>query len=310
MTATVAICVCTYRRPAMLARCLASLAAQVEPEEFALQIIVIDNEAEPNNREAVLAFGEACPYPVTYVHQPKRGIAAARNAALDAAAVVCAEWIAFIDDDEKAAPNWIAMLMHPDYIGVPVLRGTQRFVYPIPRPFWVVPKEEKEGEGRGCKTAVTNNVRFTMEIARAGFRFDETLGLMGGEDNEFFTRVHAAGWGIKRTMRAVTYERAHPERLTYKGQVYRAYWTAASDLRGVAISRGWAGAALRKAHTVPLHLLVGLATLMASPLMLTFGQETFKRTALNGGRQVAKGLGRAAAMIGMLPEPYRVVCGH
>lgn len=294
----------------MLQRCLDSLRGQVEPDGATLHIIVVDNEADAPRLALVDAFQPTCPYPTTYVHQPKRGIAAARNAALDAAAAIAADWIAFIDDDEKAERDWIAQLMHRDYLDTPVLRGVNRFIYPIPRPFWAIPKQHAGREGRESKTATSGNVRFTAAIVRAGFRFDESLGLMGGEDNEFFTRVHAAGWQIKWTLRAVTYETAHPERLTWSGQFYRAYWSAASDARALAISRGWLGMVLRKSHTIPLHLIVGCFWLLASPLAYPFSEPAFKRMALNGGRTIAKGAGRAAAIVGLLPQPYRAISGH
>jgi hypothetical protein len=58
-----------------------------------------------------------------------------------------------------------------------------------------------------------------------------------------------------------------------------------------------------------LHMIVGALWLLASPAAYPFSRLTFKRMALNGGRQVAKGLGRGAAIIGRLPEPYRVTVG-
>jgi hypothetical protein len=40
---------------------------------------------EPNNRALVAAVARCSPIEIRYIHQPKPGIAAARNAALDAA---------------------------------------------------------------------------------------------------------------------------------------------------------------------------------------------------------------------------------
>jgi hypothetical protein len=74
-------------------------------------------------------------------------------------------------------------------------------------------------------------VRFSATLPRAGLRFDEGLGFMGGQGNEFFAAAHAQGFAIRRTLRAITREAAHPERLTYRGLMYRAYWCAASEMR-------------------------------------------------------------------------------
>ena len=48
------------------------------------------------------------PFPVRYVHEPAAGVANARNAALAAAR---GDLIAFLDDDEEAAPGWLAALI-------------------------------------------------------------------------------------------------------------------------------------------------------------------------------------------------------
>jgi succinoglycan biosynthesis protein ExoM len=79
----VAICVCTFRRPVMLRACLNSLARQQVGPDLIVSIVVVDNEPEPNNCARVGGFAEDCPFPVHYTHEPRRGIAAARNAALD-----------------------------------------------------------------------------------------------------------------------------------------------------------------------------------------------------------------------------------
>ena len=148
----------------MLDRCLESLAMQLVDDSLRISIIVVDNEAEPNSRRAALTVTSNSPFPVHYVHQPKRGIALARNAAADKALALQVDWLAFIDDDETAEPDWIAQLMHPDYLDVSVLMGRNMAVYPMPLPFWVQVKEGKGEEGQRLKTAYTGNVRFSMAL--------------------------------------------------------------------------------------------------------------------------------------------------
>lgn len=307
----IVVAVCTYRRPQMLQACLRTLAVQTVPEGFRLSIVVIDNEPEPNSATIVARCAEQSPcFPFHYVHQPKRGIASARNAALEAALSLGANWIAFIDDDAQAAPDWLGHLMAPEYLATPVLMGANIYRYPDPMPFWVRPSEPKGEEGQECKTAYTGNVRFSADLVKAGLRFDEALGLMGGEDNEFFSRARMLGFGIKRTLRAVTIESAHPERLTYIGQIYRAYWCAASEIRRLAITRSVGGAALRKAHTIPLNLVFGAAWLLAGAVALPVSRVAFRDCALEGGKKLAKGAGRLVSLLGGKPQPYRVIHGE
>jgi succinoglycan biosynthesis protein ExoM len=108
---SVLIGVCTAQRPKMLKACLDSLAAQIVPEHVSLRAVVVDNEAEPNNRAAVEAQAARFPFPLAYEHEPRRGIPFARNRVLDHALAMNAEWIAFIDDDEIAKLDWLAQLV-------------------------------------------------------------------------------------------------------------------------------------------------------------------------------------------------------
>ena len=157
----VAICVCTYHRPRMLRECLLSLATLSVPSDIRPIVIIVDNEAEPNNRDVVSEFMESCPFQVSYIHELKRGIAAARNAALKLADALNAAWIAFIDDDARADPDWLAEIMSPEYRSTAVLMGANKYIYPTPTPFWVQEEEPKGEEGQKCKTAYSGNVRFS-----------------------------------------------------------------------------------------------------------------------------------------------------
>jgi succinoglycan biosynthesis protein ExoM len=296
-------------RPKLLSACLTSIAAQRGDDEFTIHIIVVDNDPAGSAAPVVAEFKPD--FPVTCIHQPRRGIAIARNAALDAAKAIGADWIAFIDDDETAAPDWLENLMAKEYRDTPVLMGRQIMVYPPDAPFWT-PRERRKRpeEGRAMTTAYTHNVRLSAALVDAGLRFDESLGAMGGEDQEFFAEAYRRGFTIRRTERALTYETAHRERLTYVGQVYRAYWTAASNLRHEALLNGWARCNIRKAHTVPINIIFGLFEIAASPIFLVGGLVAFKSRAVGGGKKIAKGLGRAAGILGIMPQPYVQVVGE
>jgi glycosyltransferase involved in cell wall biosynthesis len=56
-------------------------------------------------RATVASFLSYAPFPVFYVHEPRRGIAQARNAAMAKALEIGADWLAMIDDDEVADPD-------------------------------------------------------------------------------------------------------------------------------------------------------------------------------------------------------------
>ena len=135
-----------------------------------LSIIIVDNDPAGGALDQATWCMTAAPFDVRYVHEPRRGIATARNAAIDAAIAAGADWIAFIDDDEWAAQDWIANLMAPDYRDTPILAAPVLPVYPDRAPFWCLrtPKALKlEEEGKTAKTATSGNVRFSAEIVKA-----------------------------------------------------------------------------------------------------------------------------------------------
>lgn len=308
----VAICVCTYKRPVMLAACLRSLIDQIVPDHVDAEIVVVDNDIDGTAWSVVYRIIGTTTFPIRYTIQTRRGIASARNTAIEFAADQNFDWIAFIDDDEVADPDWLANLMATEYLDAPVLQGFQDFVYPDRIPFWTIAKPKRakpEDEGAVRRTAVTNNVRFSADIVLAGLRFDESIGLMGGEDIDFFGRVAKAGFAIRQTNRAITRETVHPERLTYAAQVYRQYWYAASDMNMYRGLRGTRWLVTRKVHTVLTGAAFGVAELIISPFFLPFGIAMFKRRALAGGKKIGKAAGRAAGMIGIMPQPYRNVVG-
>jgi succinoglycan biosynthesis protein ExoM len=305
----VAIGLCTYGRPALLRQCLDSLAAQRVPPSTELALVVVDNEPAPNNRSGVMAFAATCPLAVHYVHQPKRGIAAARNAILDKARELDAAWIAMLDDDETAAPDWIAGLMAPEHKDTPILQGHRIFVYPDPKPFWARRKERQPpAEGATAKLVSTYNVRFSAELLRAGLRFDETLGLCGGEDRRFFDAAARMGFKARSTNKAVTYEAVHLERLTYRYELARRYAEVAG-ITALQIQSFGPGTTLANLPRLVAYIPLGLIEIALSPLAALFGVERFKRFALRGGHRLAQVAGHVSALMGHLPQHYRQIAG-
>ena len=306
----VVIGLCTCKRPQMLRNCIASLVVQSVPEGCAVQVVVVDNDEQGGARSVVESFVDVSPYPVHYVHEPVRGIARARNAILNKAEALGANWIAMLDDDEVAAPNWLQQLMVAEYRSAPILIGRVTMVYPEERPFWA-PEERSRplDEGAPAKYLRTGNVRFRADIARSGLRFDERLDLAGGEDQRFFATAKLMGYEARQTDRAVTYETAHVSRLTYGYQVGRNYAHQAS----LAFRRRQDDGIKPLLASVPMLLLstpLGVLELALSPVAFIFSRRRFKQFALRGGKRLARVAGIAAALVGHLPQPYRQVMGH
>lgn len=116
--------VCTRDRPALLARCLASLVALRErgaAHAPPLEILVVDNApSDHRTREAVSRVSH-----VRYVREPLAGLDFARNRGLEEAR---GDFVGYFDDDVVVDPDWLegfveALSEHPDAAAVtgPVL---------------------------------------------------------------------------------------------------------------------------------------------------------------------------------------------
>lgn len=100
-TAPLTVIICTCRRPRLLAACLDGLLAQSHPAD---EILVIDNAPEEDATRLLLQNS----YPTCrYVTESRRGIRYARNRAVREAK---GEILAFIDDDCRPLPGWLAAI--------------------------------------------------------------------------------------------------------------------------------------------------------------------------------------------------------
>ena len=109
-TPAVLVAVLTYRRPDDLAAVLPLLAAEAAAatgsHARAVEVLVVDNDPDAGARAQVAGLGIPG---VRYVHEPRSGIAAARNRALDEAG--SADLLVFIDDDERPHDRWLEHLL-------------------------------------------------------------------------------------------------------------------------------------------------------------------------------------------------------
>jgi GT2 family glycosyltransferase len=99
---TISVVIATRERPAQLARCLESVTRLRYPR---YEVIVVDNDPSDDAAEQMvrMRFGSC----VTYLREPRRGLAAAHNRGL---AEACGRIIAFTDDDVIVDPDWLAAI--------------------------------------------------------------------------------------------------------------------------------------------------------------------------------------------------------
>jgi len=163
---------------------------------------------------------------VKYVAENRRGIAQARNRAIQEAGD--ADFVAFIDDDEIPTPTWLDELLatqrefSADVVCGPV---RPRFAHGVPewikagrffhRPVYV--------SGKNLDWCGTNNVLIRKGVFAAVKTFDERFALTGGEDTQFFLRVRQAGYSIVASSDACVEETVSISRANLGWVLRRAY---------------------------------------------------------------------------------------
>jgi len=231
----VTVCICTFRRPTGLLEAMASVAEQRLPRRVQLTLFVVDNDHEPSARRLVERFAKDAGFPVVYRHYPGENISIARNGALDATGT---RWLAFLDDDERASPNWLVELL-AQRAGARTVFGPCEAVYAAHAPSWmrradyhsnrIVHRHGAIETGHTCNALI--DVAF---VRRHSLRFDVELGRSGGEDTIFFHAMRRCGAKLAYAPNAIVFEDVAAGRATVgwiARRRYRAGQTYALMLR-------------------------------------------------------------------------------
>ena len=174
------VAICTAKRPTMLLATLQSVVKLIVPQNGALSIVVVENDLLPLSRDVIEGIRATTSVPIKHVLEPRIGIPYARNRSLEAALAENADWIAMLDDDETAPPNWLTLLFDAcTSFNADVATGSVRQVPDIAPPHWWKPLSGL-GKPTGFlrRDAYTNNVMFHSKLIAAsgfGLRFDDRL---------------------------------------------------------------------------------------------------------------------------------------
>lgn len=296
----VAICIATCRRPAGIRALLASLDALrlhgAPPLRIA--VILVDNAPDAPAFAGPEEVAALLRWPVAYLHEPRRGLVAARNRALRAVPPE-ADFVAFVDDDETVTPGWLAALLATQRAtGAAAVQGVvvPRFAAPPAR--WMTDLAIYSlgpfDEGQALNFAGAGNVLLDARFLRAHrLMFDERFNTSGGEDEEFFGRLRALGGRIHASAGAIIHEDVPVSRMTL-GWVLRRRYRMGNTLGRIALLRG-RGRALRIAKGLGAVVL-GLIGALALPVSRTAG--------MRGLLQAVRGAGMLAAFLRFRVDEY------
>ena len=191
-----------------------------------MRVIVADNDEAPSARPLVEAAKSDLGLDIDYLHAPARNISLARNACLDHAS---ADWIAFMDDDEIAPPDWVSGLINSahshkaDAVFAPALA-----VYPDDAPDWIIAGGYHSNIPVAQRTKVTtghtcNALLRWGDVPWRELRFDIARGRSGGEDTAYFLTVAARHANMIAVETPAVFEDVDPARLTYRWIAQRKF---------------------------------------------------------------------------------------
>ncbi|WP_300320282.1 glycosyltransferase family 2 protein [Accumulibacter sp.] len=198
-TPEISVCICTYKRPALLLKLLGSLANQTFPLAR-FEVIVVDNDKLASAMQVIKQAEQLYPtLAVRYDICPTQGIAYARNRSV---ALAAGELIAFIDDDEWAVRHWLSdMALCIEKSDVDAVLGPVIPKYPAGSRPWVVKSLFFERPRFRTGTIITSEMCRTGNAlikacrlkSRQPLPFDERLAHSGGEDFDFFKWFEGQG---------------------------------------------------------------------------------------------------------------------
>ncbi len=222
----ISVCVCTYQRPVLLGRLLTSLLEQQSNGLFTYEVVVTDNDQAASAKEVVEKFAKESHLHVTYSVEARKSISFARNRCIERAN---GDYIAFIDDDEFPAKDWLLRLFETcSRQKVAGVLGPVRPHFDSEPPAWLIKgrfcerPEHETGFVMPWSETRTGNVLFEKKIVEGIDPIFLPQFAAGSGDQDFFRRMMEKGHKFIWCNEAVAYEVVPPARWTRQYMIERA----------------------------------------------------------------------------------------
>jgi glycosyltransferase involved in cell wall biosynthesis len=297
----ISVVICTYNRMDMLQSALSTLLTQETKNKFLYEIVIIDDGSTDETAIVVKKTSQSSLVPIRYFREEGGGgVAKARNRAIKE---TIGSWVAFFDDDQLAASNWLLELWDTaNRTGADCVGGTRLLHLPeseltalhsITRAFLgeiLVLEERRKTDRRWFPNTGNSLVSRTTFDRIGGFNEDRKY---GEEDLDFFRKVRMAKLEVWETPMAIVYHLVPSYRLERK----YLQWTALrSGIGSAEVDRRERG--LLKAIVFCVARLVH-AALIALPSYWWSVLVRDKSVALGRRCQVSKAEGYVLKLLSM-----------
>jgi glycosyltransferase involved in cell wall biosynthesis len=235
--------ICTYNRKDYLRRAVGSLVRQTLPREQ-FEILIVDNGSSDGTSLVASELQQQFDHEIRYVSEPALGVSNARNAGWRHAS---GKYVAYLDDDELAAPDWLENILtvfSTSPRDAACVGGKEVLLWESERPGWVPEQilyylghldlSNDLMEIRGPSWLGGGNSAYQREILKKYGGFDTRLGRKGGsllsmEDTRLQKKLVAAGCTIYYHPSIVIQNAVPSSRLTQPWFRRRAFWEGVSE---------------------------------------------------------------------------------
>lgn len=303
---TLVVAILTYQRPDDLVGALPRFLEQVDSLDGRLDahLLVVDNDPAASAREFVTGYDHPR---LRYVHEPRPGIAAGRNRALDEAHD--RDVLVFADDDERPSPRWLLDLVQTwQRTGATCVVGPVVSEYEVEPTGWLAAgrffDRRRMPTGSPITVAATNNLLVDLRrLAPTGLRFDEAFGLSGGSDTLFTRSLALRGEPMVWCDEAVVVDVVPASRTTRTWVLARARRTGNSATRVDVVL---AGSPARRLLARVRGVVRGAVRVAGGAARTLVGVLTRSQVHdARGRRSVQRGLGMIAGALGHVVYEYR-----
>lgn len=264
----------TYKRPIMLEKLLHSiLSSHVDSSLLSyIDIVVVDNDAERTAEAVVAHWINNHPdsfFHLHYFNYPIKGLANVRNEILKRALILEPDYIAFIDDDEYACPDWMNELTftivnnQADIVVGPVLPIFEQETSPaISSAFYFFRYNDQEAIDFMYSGNVIMRARFLIDQQLI---FDARFNTLGAEDTFFGVTALKKGAKIFWSNKAVAYEVVPEKRAKLSWLIKRKFRLANTYMYILLIEKQY-GKIIKKVLVSFFFLFVGTLALILTPM--------------------------------------------
>jgi succinoglycan biosynthesis protein ExoM len=273
----IAICVPTYKRPTLLAKLITTVLNSNIDKTLIKEIfiVIVDNDVDKSAEKIVNEFKKKDNvfFQLYYHSYPVKGLANIRNEIITRSLELDPDFIASIDDDEYATPDWLNEMLltitsnHADAVIGPVIPV---FESDVPESLRFHFTYHKITNNKRISFLETNNyiisVRFILEQK---MRFDERFNFTGSEDNYFGVQALKKGARIFWAAKAVIYETIPTGRASLNWLIMRNYRSAITFMYVLLLEKDYKKIS-KKIATSVFYLCIGLPSLILFPFPSKF----------------------------------------